>query len=150
MAEKVRICTEVDKCKRRDRAKKLKRTRAAAGLCVSCGLLPPTRNISICQPCADKLSQYDLERSARLKTAAFNAYGGPFCSCCSEDIIDFLTIDHINGDGAKHRKSEKSGSKIYRWLKKHNYPLGFQVLCSNCQNRWKCPDGVCPHKLAPR
>ncbi len=46
--------------------------------------------------------------------------------------IDCLTIDHINNDGAKHRK-EIGQSKIYIWLKTHKYPTGYQVLCMNCQ-----------------
>ena len=26
------------------------------------------------------------------------------CQCCGENHYEFLTIDHINGDGAKHRR----------------------------------------------
>ncbi len=31
-------------------------------------------------------------------------------------------------------------------LKKHNYPKGFQVPCSNC-NSTKSDNGICPHQL---
>lgn len=49
-----------------------------------------------------------------------------------------LSIDHINNDGAKHRKklgiTRGSGSqKFFRWLITNNFPKGFQVLCMNCQ-----------------
>ena len=54
-------------------------------------------------------------------------------------VIDIrvLTIDHINGDGAKQRKRLgkilPSGHPFYRWLKNNSYPNGYQVLCMNCQ-----------------
>ncbi len=65
----------------------------------------------------------------------------PYCFWCGETDIDCLSIDHINGNGTKHRKflSEKngyttfSGYIFYRWLRKEGYPKGFQVLCMNCQ-----------------
>lgn len=51
--------------------------------------------------------------------------------------IRVLTIDHINGNGAKQRKkigkALSSGHPFYRWLRNNNYPNGYQVLCMNCQ-----------------
>ena len=46
-----------------------------------------------------------------------------------------LTIDHINNDGAEERRriGRKFGYAFYSWLKKHNYPEGYQDLCMNCQ-----------------
>ena len=57
------------------------------------------------------------------------------CNCCDEVELNMLTIDHINGFGNKHRRKEgiKTGNSTYQWLKKNNYPDGFQVLCWNCQ-----------------
>ena len=74
-------------------------------------------------------------------------YGGnpPKCACCGETIIEFLTIDHIDGNGAKHRKLHTTAVHIYTWLKRHNYPKGFQVLCMNC-NTAKGRLGKCPHQ----
>ena len=45
-----------------------------------------------------------------------------------------MTIDHINDDGAKHRKKENlsTGTKMYRWLENNDYPKDFQVACFNC------------------
>ncbi len=54
------------------------------------------------------------------------------CTNCNEDRLDCLTIDHINNDGQEHRKAIGSVN-MYRWLRKNNYPNGFQVLCMNCQ-----------------
>jgi hypothetical protein len=47
--------------------------------------------------------------------------------------IRALSIDHIHGGGNKHKKVAGSGSLLYRWLKRNNYPPGYQVLCMNCQ-----------------
>lgn len=83
----------------------------------------------------------------KLKLTAFDKYGGRFCKCCKIDNVEFLSIDHINSDGSKHRKEMKKEQyhSIYRWLNKHNYPIGFQVLCFNC-NMSKGIFGYCPHQ----
>lgn len=69
----------------------------------------------------------------------------PFCLCCAEKHIEFLSIDHTNGGGVQHRKEIGKGSRIYIWLIKNNFPSGFQVLCHNC-NMAKAFYKVCPHK----
>jgi hypothetical protein len=85
---------------------------------------------------------------AKLRVEAIAAYGG-VCKCCPEDrpdraVLEFLSIDHMNNDGAAHRRLIGSGN-IYRWLKKNNYPSGFQVLCHGC-NLAKAFYGICPHQ----
>lgn len=82
----------------------------------------------------------------RSRLAALDAYGGE-CSCCSENRYEFLTIDHVNNDGASHRK--EFGEAIGSWLKKNGYPAGFQVLCMNC-NWAKGRYGECPHERERR
>lgn len=69
------------------------------------------------------------------------------CNCCGIDIEQFLTIDHINGGGNKHRKETKTrgGHHFYFWLKSNDYPEGYQVLCFNC-NMASGHYGQCPHK----
>ena len=58
----------------------------------------------------------------------------PRCTYCGEANHRFLTIDHIAGDGAAHRRdfNLKGGIVFYKWLEKNSYPDGFQVLCMNC------------------
>ena len=76
-----------------------------------------------------------------------NAYGGK-CVCCGESRIEFLAIDHKNGNGNKMRKSgvhPKTGKEFYVWLIKHNFPDVFQLLCHNC-NSAKGSYGACPHE----
>jgi hypothetical protein len=68
------------------------------------------------------------------------------CACCGEKEYRFMTIDHVNNDGAEHRKTV--GSKyICSWLIQNNFPDGFQVLCANCnQAKRNGTMGICPHK----
>jgi hypothetical protein len=63
---------------------------------------------------------------------------------CGESEVEFLGIDHIDGDGAQHRR-EVRPSRIYLWLIKHKFPAGIQILCHNC-NLSKGYYGACPHK----
>lgn len=75
------------------------------------------------------------------------AYGNGRCACCGEAYLLFLTLDHIAGDGAAHRKANKyhSGVVLYHHLRKGGWPDKdrYQVLCSNC-NSAKNICGRCP------
>ena len=82
------------------------------------------------------------ERDA-LKLQTIKQYGGA-CACCGERTLRFLTIDHINNDGAAHKRAINR-APMYRWLRRHNFPDGFQVLCFNC-NCAKGLYGTCPHQ----
>lgn len=62
----------------------------------------------------------------------YSVIGHPNCPHCRIDDLDVLTIDHVNNDGAAHRKEQGTGSALYVWLKRNNYPEGYQVLCCNC------------------
>ncbi len=69
------------------------------------------------------------------------------CACCGDSHIEFLTLDHVNNDGAAHRKEIGAG-QIYDWLIDNGFPAGFQVLCMNCNfAKGKSRDHVCPHQL---
>jgi len=85
----------------------------------------------------------------RLKQETMNAYGG-HCACCGESILEFLSLDHINNDGAMQRRQHtgKSGGGLsfYKLLKRNGFPQGqLQVLCHNC-NCAKGYYGYCPHE----
>jgi hypothetical protein len=53
------------------------------------------------------------------------------CALCDVNDIDMLTLDHINDDGANHRKKFKSDSVPYYTLIKEGFPSGLQVYCAN-------------------
>jgi hypothetical protein len=72
--------------------------------------------------------------------------GLPTCSCCGEKHEEFLSIDHINGDGADHRRMIGGWGATYRWLISNDFPPGFQVLCMNCNFAKGHNSGGCPHK----
>ncbi len=77
-----------------------------------------------------------------------NKYGS-VCNCCGISDWPFLTIDHINNNGADHRRSlnKLSGVAFYRYLRENDYPTdNYQILCNNC-NSAKGYHGFCPHSL---
>lgn len=85
----------------------------------------------------------------RLKREVLTYYGNGHlvCVCCGESTYQFLTLDHINNDGAKDRRMiRRSGHNIYRYLRKMKYPSGFQTLCFNCNSGKEINNGLCPHK----
>jgi hypothetical protein len=83
------------------------------------------------------------QSNQKVRKQVIDHYGGK-CECCGETHIEFLAIDHINGNGRKHRLSIPSGH-LARWLRDNNYPEGFRILCHNC-NQSLGHYGYCPHK----
>lgn len=81
----------------------------------------------------------------RQKDLVFDHYGRS-CACCGENEIVFLSIDHVAGDGAAHRRAnaKRSGASLYSLLIKDGFPEGFQILCYNC-NFAKRNGNTCPH-----
>jgi hypothetical protein len=80
----------------------------------------------------------------KLKAEVMAAYGGK-CECCGEKHIEFLTIDHVEGDGAAHRARCGKGRKIYADIKRQGFPKDkYRCLCFNC-NITLGFYGYCPH-----
>ena len=78
----------------------------------------------------------------------------PCCNCCGYVGIKFLTVDHIipKREMEKDPKMIKMGfrakrkaSSLSQWLITNNFPIGFQILCWNC-NVAKGILGKCPHE----
>jgi hypothetical protein len=69
------------------------------------------------------------ERYKKLRLLVINNYGGK-CAFCGDTNTNHLCIDHVNDDGAIHRKVVSPGNLCY-WLIKNNFPSGFQILCFN-------------------
>jgi hypothetical protein len=128
------------------RIKKKRDERIANGLCSVCGDFT-NRGNKRCDNCLQKQRDFRLNK----KLQVFKEYGNK-CNCCGEKTITFLTIDHIDNNGAEHRRElagdsgKFCGSAIYSWLIKNKYPDGFQILCANCQLGKQLNNGICPHK----
>lgn len=74
--------------------------------------------------------------------------GSMTCACCGESIQRFLTIDDMDDFHNTYKKAIGSGIRFYRWLRKNNYPYGYQVMCFNCNSGRDLNGGICPHKEA--
>ncbi len=89
--------------------------------------------------CVNNARTRDLIRAIRF--LAREKYGTA-CQCCGEAEEAFLSIDHIDGQGAKHRRTLRT--KFWFWLAGENFPPGFRTLCHNC-NMSHGSFGGCPH-----
>lgn len=77
------------------------------------------------------------------------SHGKMSCECCGEHEYSFLAIDHVVPVGRKPKDGvPRSGSVLYRWLIKNDFPDGFRVLCHNCNMGRQINGGICPHEEA--
>lgn len=144
----------------RENAKKLRKKRKEDEVCILCGK-KSVKNVVHCNSCRRRIDDWKTEKgreynraasrksNLRLREETLNAYGGA-CKCCGETEGVFLTIDHIDNNGANHRRELKGrnygcgSTNVYRWLRKNGFPDGFQILCWNCN--WAKSHGGCPHQ----
>lgn len=120
-----------------------------ADTCKTCGE-PKEKGRSHCPACLAKMAEQKKVETKKIRDEVFSAYGGYRCQCpgCDATEPDFMQIDHVNNDGAEHRKSLPGlGAGLYRWLKNNNYPPGFTVLCASCNHSKgkKGSGGKCIH-----
>lgn len=92
----------------------------------------------------DKWAAYNKKSYDKVRHEVLDHYGGE-CACCGESEDAFLCMDHVDGGGNEHRRT--TPGTIYRILKREGFPVGFQVLCWNC-NSARHIRGVCPHQVA--
>lgn len=97
--------------------------------------------------------EHSRRRNREIRLIVLRHYSSynPFCACCGEKEINFLTLEHMEGGGNKHRQLIYPNGKgrsgpISGWIIKNNFPAGFQVLCYNC-NCAKGHYGICPHRV---
>lgn len=118
--------------------------RRESGLCTLCGAPIDEKPFKRCKSCRLKSRQ----ETQIIKDKTFAAYGGYRCCCCGETEQIFLALDHIHNDGKEFRKIHGSGSTLYNWLRKNNYPPIMQPLCHNCN--YAKEHGGCPHQKRSR
>jgi hypothetical protein len=93
----------------------------------------------------------EYRRKTKILVMTHYCKGNPHCMCpgCCTIFIGFLQMDHINGGGSKNRV--ETGKDLIYWLRYHNFPKGFQVLCANCNGLGgkgtgkRCPMHGKPH-----
>jgi len=96
-----------------------------------------------CKKCAGASFRVEVDAKTRRRANVLLKYGGK-CVCCGESQPEFLSLDHINNDGAAHRK-EIGQSRLYKWAEDNDFPKSLQILCFNC-NMAKGFYGICPHQ----
>ena len=90
------------------------------------------------------------EKQWRTRLQCLEAYSGgkPFCSCCGEETLEFLTLDHLRSrrdDNGVRVGGNRMGQNLFSWMIRMKFPEGFRVLCYNC-NCARGARGYCPHE----
>ena len=111
--------------------------------------------IYICRDCAkiklnefvDKNPWYKFNTKIDNRKVFLDTMGNK-CACCTEDIWQFMTLDHINNDGCEDRRGNSNPFTIGSFSRmKDDMDLSrYQMLCMNC-NFCKGHNGFCPHAL---
>ena len=81
----------------------------------------------------------------RLKRELLAGYGQR-CACCGEEEERFLSLDHVNGGGAAHRRQIGSAPMVWLDAIKRGFPADYQILCFNCNLGRHLNGGICPHQ----
>jgi hypothetical protein len=83
-------------------------------------------------------SKYIYRERCKIDVLKHYSGGEPKCKICGIMDVDVLCLDHIENDGAEHRKSAgisgrgTTGMNTYEVIKRDGLPKGIQVLCANC------------------
>lgn len=87
---------------------------------------------------AEEVRKQHREYAVEIKLEVLSHYGpsGSLqCSWpdCTITDPDMLTLDHVDNDGASHRKMKPglTGHKLYSLLRSSGFPAGYQTLCWN-------------------
>lgn len=135
-------------CRKRQARKK------RAGICSVCSK-PAIVGKLKCVRCTELRNRNARKYNRKLKEKFVELYGGK-CNCCGESEISFLTLDHVNEDGAEERRKLSGRDRItqsysfYRRIIHEGRSDNYQLLCYNCNVGKHHNNGVCPHKLKER
>lgn len=130
-------------------------------LCSICKERPKAwKTSSYCRECAreerrardqanrEKVQMKNRTTRDRRRKAVHDLYGNR-CACCGENDQCFLSLDHVDNDGAEERRQGVSIWTIHTRILSGEWTSRFQLLCWNC-NRGKWAYGECPHVLRAR
>lgn len=128
--------------------------RKSEGLCPQCGV-PAEKGRTTCTACnrrrvkwheenRERSNTVSAKRREALRLRVIDAYGG-VCACCGERRKEFLTLDHVNGDGKEDRKRFPTQTQFRKWIVDNDFPDHLRILCMNC-NLSRGLYGYCPHE----
>ena len=101
-------------------------------LCWNCNFKKRLQEMAPKNPDKKQLQSKAYARSVKIQ--CLEQYGG-VCPCGEQDK-DVLTLDHVNDDGASHRRETNTrGFNFYIHLRKNGFPQDppLKVLCLCCQ-----------------
>jgi hypothetical protein len=108
-----------------------------SGLCLWCP--NPVKGVQTGARLCDDCQIRRRERKREIKRLVLEQYGGVRCAKCGVTHLAVLSLDHVDGDGAAHRRREfgrqdAGGTIFYRRLLNQGCPKEprLQVLCMNC------------------
>ena len=118
--------------------------REEAGMCKGGGKIEPETGRKRCGPCRKAFRAY----RSKIRNIVYAAYGGYVCACCGVTGKAFVTLDHVNNDGARMRREVHGYGNwpTILWIRRNGFPDTIQVLCWNCQLGKYRNGGICPHK----
>jgi hypothetical protein len=101
------------------------------GMCTDCYKNKSIDNL-LCESCSEKRAIFMFNRTKFVHAAL-----GAKCMSCGEDTPKYLTIAHLNGDGAADKRKHGGGLGVlrylYRFIKEGNtIPEGYGLECFNC------------------
>jgi hypothetical protein len=109
-------------------------------ICLNCNGHCDTGKLR-CQACTLINNKNGRDHQRLIKNTVLTHYGkNGKCKCCWDDCevedLDMLTLDHVDNDGAKHRREytktgRGGGAQLYNKLIRKGFPSGFQTLCCN-------------------
>lgn len=92
-----------------------------------------------CSKNREHVREENRKERERLKMEVLGRYSSNkiCCAYCGFEDTRALQIDHIDNNGAEERREKLgnrtcAGTTFYRWIRRQNYPCGYQVLCANC------------------
>ncbi len=104
----------------------------------------------------NKAHQKEITKSKikkrRIRKIEVKNFLGAKCVCCGfADALEFLTVDHVNNDGAEDRRkscgnNDVAYNEIWRLMKAGLPVTRFALLCWNCNASKHAGNGVCFHK----
>ena len=126
-----------------------RQNRKKLGLCYSCNR-PILRGV-LCEYHINYSKINGRKLYLDLKRKVFDHYGNK-CTCCDEDVLQFLSIDHVNNDGNKQRRSVATNGitrggytrAILKSIVDNEFPSSYRLLCHNCNLGRAINGGKCP------